>query len=189
MRDFLQHKYANGFSRPFFAADSGDGGSGGSGGDGDDPPAKTFTQEDVDKIVQDRLGREQKKYADYDELKKAKEKLDELEKSQMTEQEKLKAELDKAKKEAEDAAVKAAALELERTKEKICREAGLPEGFADRLKGATDEEIKADAESLKKLVPAKSEGGKGAPPVGGATDNKSGNTLYDAVAAHFQDKK
>ena len=31
---------------------------------------KTFTQADLDKIVADRLAREQKKYADYEELKK-----------------------------------------------------------------------------------------------------------------------
>ena len=32
-------------------------------------PAKTFTQEDLDRIVQQRLAREREKYADYDSLK------------------------------------------------------------------------------------------------------------------------
>lgn len=38
---------------------------------GDEPPAgeKTFSQSDVNRIVEDRLRREQAKYADYDDLK------------------------------------------------------------------------------------------------------------------------
>lgn len=32
-------------------------------------PVKTFTQEEIDKIVADRIGRERKKFADYDEIK------------------------------------------------------------------------------------------------------------------------
>ena len=42
-------------------------------------PVKTFTQEELDHVVQDRLGREKAKYADYDEIKK---KVSEFEKSQ-----------------------------------------------------------------------------------------------------------
>ena len=34
---------------------------------------RTFSQADVDRMIADRLSREQKKYADYSELKKAKE--------------------------------------------------------------------------------------------------------------------
>ncbi|MEO6627624.1 MAG: hypothetical protein ABIP03_03560 [Aquihabitans sp.] len=35
-----------------------------------EPPAKTFTQDDVNKIIDDRLKREREKFADYDDLKK-----------------------------------------------------------------------------------------------------------------------
>ena len=52
-----------------------------------------LTQAEVDAIVADRLARERKKYADYSDLKRAAEELAELKKSQMTEVEKLKAEL------------------------------------------------------------------------------------------------
>lgn len=35
----------------------------------DPQPTKTFTQEDMDRAVTDRLARERKKYGDYDDLK------------------------------------------------------------------------------------------------------------------------
>ncbi|MGM0973405.1 MAG: hypothetical protein ACQEW2_10865 [Bacillota bacterium] len=44
---------------------AGDPGGGDSGGD----PPKTFTQEELDRVVADRIARERKKYADYDDLK------------------------------------------------------------------------------------------------------------------------
>ena len=39
---------------------------------------RTFSQADVDRMIADRLSREQEKYADYDALKAAKEELDKL---------------------------------------------------------------------------------------------------------------
>ena len=41
-------------------------------------PEKTFTQEEVNQIVGDRLKRESAKYADYDALKTKAEKFDEV---------------------------------------------------------------------------------------------------------------
>lgn len=74
------------------------------------PESKTFTQEEIDKIVADRLAREKKKlekFADYDELKtklseftKAE---DERKKAEMTETERLQAELDELKRIAQEA--------------------------------------------------------------------------------------
>ncbi len=64
---------------------------------------RTFTQEELNAIVQDRLGRERKKFEDYDDLKTKADKWAELEESQRTELEKaqnrateLEAERDKA---------------------------------------------------------------------------------------------
>ena len=45
---------------------------------------KTFTQEQLDAIITDRLQRERAKYADYEELKKAKGELEQI-KGKMTE--------------------------------------------------------------------------------------------------------
>ena len=57
---------------------------------------KTFTQEELDSIITERLGRERQKYADYDSLKK---KADEYDKQQ----EANKTELQKATERAEKA--------------------------------------------------------------------------------------
>ena len=46
---------------------------------------KTFSQADVDRIVQDRVGRERAKYADFDAYKQKAEKFDELEEAQKSE--------------------------------------------------------------------------------------------------------
>jgi hypothetical protein len=74
------------------------------------PEAKSFTQEEIDKIVADRIARERKKldkFADYDEIKtklseftKAEE---ERKQSEMTEVERLQAQLDKLAKQAQEA--------------------------------------------------------------------------------------
>ena len=45
--------------------------------------------------------------------------------------------------------------ESDSAKTKIARAAGLPDEMADRLRGTTEEEMKADAESLAKLVSKK----------------------------------
>ena len=48
-----------------------------------------FTQADIDRAVKDRLARERKKYADYNDLKSKADKLAELEQSQLSEKERL----------------------------------------------------------------------------------------------------
>ncbi|MBI2954239.1 MAG: hypothetical protein HYY30_07995 [Chloroflexi bacterium] len=83
---------------------------------------KTFTQAELDAIIQDRLGRERDKYKDYDSLKAAATELEKIKQGQMAEQQKLQAQLDQLGKEnnelkgrvqmatAERAATKAGAL-------------------------------------------------------------------------------
>lgn len=51
--------------------------------------AKTFTQDQVDELIKSRLDRQNKKYADYAELKAAAEELAELKAAQLTELERL----------------------------------------------------------------------------------------------------
>jgi hypothetical protein len=65
-------------------------------------PDKTFTQAELDRIVQDRVAREQKKFGDYDDLKAKATKLDELEAANASE-------IEKAIKRAEDAEARAKA--------------------------------------------------------------------------------
>ena len=92
------------------------------------PPAKSFTQEELDAALE----AERKKYADYEELKKSKAELDKLKKSQLSESEKLKKELDDTKAELEKAKGETKAMQLSQLKAKLCAEAGLPAGLADR---------------------------------------------------------
>lgn len=89
MKRFLNGLYE--MSPPRFEADTGAGGG---------TEDKTFTQEELDQIVADRLGRERKKYADYDDKTKRLQALESAEekrkKDTMTEIEKLKAEKEEA---------------------------------------------------------------------------------------------
>ncbi|WP_348528380.1 DUF4355 domain-containing protein, partial [Methanothrix sp.] len=102
-----------------------------------------LTQAEVDAIVADRLARERKKYADYSDLKRAAEELAELKKSQMTEVEKLKAEL--AEKDAllQSKDQELSSLKLERVKAAKLAEAGVAAEWIDSVSGTTEEEVAA----------------------------------------------
>lgn len=138
---------------------------------------KTFTQADVDRVVADRLERERKKYAGFEDYKKAKEELDALKAGQMSELEKAQAALAKAQKEAKDNADKIKALELTALKSRLAAESGLPAELADRIRGEDEAAIKADIEILKKVIPQKPAGGGGMPP-SGAKAPEDLQTLY-----------
>lgn len=58
-------------------------------GDGAQPPVKTFTQEDLDRIVKERLERERSKYADYDALRDKAAKFDRIDSANKSEAEKV----------------------------------------------------------------------------------------------------
>jgi hypothetical protein len=90
------------------AAGEGEGGEGGSGaGDagkpaGDGAP-KTFTQEQIDKIVKDRLERQRQQFAGFDDLKKKAEDWDKLQEEQKSELEKASDRATKAEEERDRA--------------------------------------------------------------------------------------
>ena len=99
---------------------------------------KTFTQEEVDAIVGDRLKRERAKYADYDTLieKAGKYDTDQEELQKIIEaRDSLQAELDNMK----------AAEEVRKMREQVSQETGVPTAL---LTGATAEECKAQAEAI-----------------------------------------
>jgi len=95
----------------------------------------TFSQEDVNRIVQERLQREREKYSDYDELKTAAERAQELEAEKQTLAERV------AEFEAKEEQSKLVA--------QVADDAGVP---ADALRGNTQEELEAHAEVLKSLM-------------------------------------
>ena len=106
---------------------------------------KTFTQEEVNGIVNDRLARERKKYEgiDLEALKTKAAKYDEMEEASKSELEKandkvkaLQFELDNIKKENE----------LNTMREQVANEIGIP---VNLLTGASEEECRTQAEAIK----------------------------------------
>lgn len=105
-------------------------------------PEKTFTQEEVDKIIGDRLQRERAKFADYDSMKEKAAQYDSI--------------VEQNKSELQKATERATALEAELTgmkkaeavrivREKVALETGVPASF---LTGETEEDCLAQAKAL-----------------------------------------
>ena len=104
--------------------------------------AKTFTQAELDKIVQDRVSRERSKYEGYEDMKSKAEKYDEMVEAN-------KSELQKAQEEAAKLKEKIATMEktasVKALRDKIAQEKGVP---ADLLHGETEEACNAEADKL-----------------------------------------
>lgn len=113
------------------------------------------TQEELDRIIQDRLTREREKYADYDAIKT---KNTDLEKQISTLQSSIE-ESNTAVKTHEqtvaDLNKKIAGYETANLRTKIALQYGLPIDLADRLVGDDEASIKADAERLAGYVSKK----------------------------------
>ena len=111
---------------------------------------KTYTQDEVNKVVQERLARERAKFEGYEELKQKAAKFDEIEESQKTE-------LQKAQEKAAELEAKLTAFEQEKTtremREKVAQEKGIP---ADLLTENSEEDCNAQADKI--LEFAKSNG-------------------------------
>lgn len=110
------------------------------------------TQEEFDAAIKDRLERERRKYADHDGLKG---KIAEYEGQIST----YAAQLEEANKKAagfeqtvSELNAKIRSHELASTRTRIALETGLPYEMASRLTGESDDEIKADAQSLVRLI-------------------------------------
>lgn len=123
------------------------------------------TQEEFDRAITDRIKRERetlsKKYADYDELKSKaadyEKQLGEL-KTSLEESTKKSSEHEKT---VADLTGKISSYELASLKTRIAHELGIPYELSGRLTGNDEKELRADAESLSKLVSA----GKPTPPL------------------------
>jgi hypothetical protein len=112
------------------------------------PPA---SQDELNKIISERVARERAKFADYTDLKGKAAKFDELDQASKTEQERLTERLAAA--EARAAEIEGRALRLE-----VASENGLTPAQAKRLVGSTREELEADAkELLATFTPSKSD--------------------------------
>lgn len=111
---------------------------------------RTFTQADVDRILGERLARE-----NISELKQKAAQFDEFTEQQKSEQQKLMDQLSAAEKRATELEEKAARAELASLKQKVAAAKGLPPKLASKLSGTTEAELLADAdESFGDLVNA-----------------------------------
>lgn len=148
-----------------------------------EPAPLTLTQAELDRIVGERLARERAKFSDYDDMKAKANRLNELEAANQTEAEKLRAAAEAAEKRAAEAesARDAAALAQLRTDVAVAK--GLPLTLAQRLQGATREELEGDADTLlstlapaRQAAPSFDQGARTAVPA--ATTVASGADLY-----------
>lgn len=110
-----------------------------------DPPAQTFTQADVDRIVKERVKRVQDKFSDYDDLKTKADGAKTLEDRV--------AEIERQAKESEERAMRA----------EVANAKGLTPTQAKRLIGGTREELEADADELLKDIGAQKQTGNHVP--------------------------
>lgn len=106
-------------------------------------PEKTFTQSELDAIINDRLQRERSKYADYKSLKEKADSYDQYVEANKSELQKANDKAAALQKELDDlkqaAAVKA-------IKEKVSKDTGVP---TDLLTGSTEEECRTQADAIK----------------------------------------
>lgn len=114
----------------------------------------------IEEIVKERIARVEKKYSDYEDLKKKAADYDVLSGKRLEEkikdlEDELKAEREKAgthDKTVADLTARATLAEKKLLKNEIAQKHNLPLELAERLQGETEEELKADAQALSKLV-------------------------------------
>lgn len=121
----------------------GGGDEGGSGDSGDGGEPKSFTQEQVDHIVEKRLAKERGKYKDYDELKSKAMKLDEMENAGKSEIDRLKESNAALRKQIDDAAAEKQHAEWV---SEVAKDKDVP---AELLRGGSKEELEAHADLLR----------------------------------------
>lgn len=133
---------------------------------------RTFTQDEMNAIIADRLSREKSKYADYDELKKKALAFDEAEEASKTELQKQTERAEKLQAQY-DALIKSN--DIRNTREKVAKETGVP---LELLTGADEEACKAQADAILKFAKPKSYPGTKST---GKQQNGGGSTTDSAM--------
>ena len=134
---------------------------------------KIFAQADVDRIVKERLQREQGKAEQL--AQKARE---EAEAKALAEQGKYKELFEKQQADLQAAADRVKALELQTLRNNVATKVGLPAAFVDRLRGETEAEIEADAKSILAIIPKPT-----APNINANSGGQPAPVTVDAVVA------
>lgn len=117
-----------------------------------DKAEKTFTQDELNRIIDERLKREREKFAGFDEFKAKAAQLDEIQEASKSEMEKLMDRASKAESELEAMRTEKARRDL---LDKVSKETGVP---AELLKGDTEEELAASAQQIAEFVKANEPG-------------------------------
>ena len=119
---------------------------------------KTFTQEEVDKMINDRLARERKKFdTEKKELeRKHNESIEDYEEriktANMTAEEKFKLELEKRDKLLAEKDGKLKKIEVDGIKRSVLSKYKLPEKFMSRISGETEEDIEASVKDFNEVM-------------------------------------
>lgn len=145
------------------------------------------TQEQLDALISDRIARAKesaaKEYADYEDIKKTNAEY-EKQIAQLSEEVKGQAEKDEAAaKTIADLTAKVDSYEKASVKTRIAHETGLPYEIADKLSGATEEEIRADAEKMAKLFKRQPAAPMGDPEPDSADVDPRKKALFDMAKA------
>lgn len=107
---------------------------------------RTFTQAELDQIVKERLRREREKHADYDQLKAKAAKFDEAEEAAKSDLQKATERAEKLQKELDGMR---AAQQRQALVTKVAKETGVDAEILATMSGATEDEVKSNAELLK----------------------------------------
>lgn len=136
---------------------------------------RTFTQDEVNSFLAEQKRELRGKYSDYDDLKVAAGKYQEWEQSQKSELQRATEERDSLKQELEK-------LQAESLRNSVAQERGIPTHLASRLRGATKEELEADADELLEAIKPKKAPGERPDPVGGGSPVPTETAGFDPKA-------
>ncbi|WP_054173038.1 capsid assembly scaffolding protein Gp46 family protein [Mycobacteroides immunogenum] len=137
------------------------------------------SQEDLDRIIADRIRRVENKYKDYDELKDRASKYDDLEAEKGSDVEKATRRYEKAEKDLADLQATIAKRDREDLVRDIGDELGLPAKLRARVQGDDETAIRADISELLDGLPAVKSAPAG-PPVNAPKEKLKLSTPTDA---------
>ena len=133
------------------------------------PPA---SQEEFDRIIASRISRVERKFSDYDELKKKAQQFDDYRDSQKTVEEKLAAENTRLMEQIK-------AFEDKERRSAIAAECGLDPKFLNLLNGSTEEELREQASMLAEALATSSAASQAGPTVSGLASQPSPSSSVD----------
>ena len=154
------------------------------------PPSSEADRRDADQLGdagKKALAEERKaKAAEKRRADEAERRLAELERERMTDAEKVVAERDDWRKKYEEQTAALAARELDLLRRDVAAEKGLPAALARRLDGTTREDLEADADALKALLPDPDapRTPKPDPSAGSTGDKGKPSSVADAMARY-----